>query len=254
MLHSTHTFNHLVLTNMYQLQYNLNKVKHDRTSHIWLNQTFCSGFHHQDLTRKYQYCTYFRLRRKFKDLWSVLLPEWTFLPGLTNFTTEDNQALTFKISSSTQNAHFYHVLYGFNLALTHLLPLTCFGKSLKHLQTPNSWQSALCDRRDLIPPVPQQQHPRLARHIWAGHVISNNICNSTSCPATLRNRNLGKYPTLAQMCQWESPPRKEQACAFLYPCKLNQILMLTIKDSSVRSVLEILMFHKNKTKPTQLVK
>lgn len=71
MLHSTHTFNHLVLTNMYQLQYNLNKVKHDRTSHIWLNQTFCSGFHHEDLTRKYQYCTYFKLRRKFKDLWSV---------------------------------------------------------------------------------------------------------------------------------------------------------------------------------------
>lgn len=101
LLCSTHTLNHLVLTKMYQLN-NLNKIKWNRTLHIWQKQTYCTSFHHTALTRKYSYCTHIKLRNKFGSFWSMLFTEWTFLPGLTNFTTEDNQALTFKISASTK--------------------------------------------------------------------------------------------------------------------------------------------------------
>lgn len=210
MLHSKHTLNHLVLTKMYQLKDYLNKVKHNRTSHIWLNQTFCTGFHHKDLTRKYQDCTHIKLRNKFRDFWSVLSTEWTFLPGLTNFTTDDNQALSFKISASTKKAHLYHLLYGFNLgALTHLLPLICFGKSLKYLQNSKQldWiQSGLCDSRDSISPIPRKSFishrlqkgsntPSLqgtSGQIQTGHVISNNICKLNILHSHPQEKKSGK--------------------------------------------------------------
>lgn len=216
----------------------------------------------------------------------MLFTEWTFLPGLTNFTTEDNQTLTFKISASTKKAHSYHLLCAFNLgALTHLLSLNCFGKSLKYLQKSKQldWiQSVLILKEEYTRAVQllyfqnkatfPTNYKRAATPqavVCKAHHLDSykhttqspkTFVSSTACSVTLSKRSLVKYTLCYHRC-----PNEKVLTVKHTPLTLGTYILVStkVKLQFWSAQLKILLseqcwkfvstFHK-KPKPTQLVK